>query len=98
MDYSFFFMLQPEVLLRRIGRSAFTQKSFEDFQNQGPCVSPTSTYPKLRYPALRQSPLIVLHLAGFQLCCMMIKCAFTQKKFRKTYFQKIETVIRLYTN
>lgn len=66
--------------------SALTQKIFEDFQNQGPCISPTSTYPKLRYPAqgfLRESPLIVLHLASFQLCCMMIKCAFTQKSSEK---------------
>lgn len=28
---------------------------------------------------MRESPLIVLHLASVQRCCMMIKCAFTQK-------------------
>lgn len=63
-------------------RVCFNSEVFEVFQNLGPCLSPTSTYPKLRYPAqgfLRESPLIVLHLANFQLCCMMIKCAFTQK-------------------
>lgn len=73
-------------MLQRVEESALTQKIFEDFQNQGPCISPTSTYPKLRYPAqgfLRESPLIVLHLASFQLCCMMIKCAFTQKSSEK---------------
>lgn len=79
-------MLQSWVLLHRVEGSALTQRVFEDFQNQGPRISPASTYPKPRYPAqgfLRESPLIVLHLASFQLCSMMMKSAFTQKSSEK---------------
>lgn len=94
-------MLQSEVLLRRVEGSALTQKVFEDFQNPGPCLSPTSPYPMLGDPAQRvwrESSLIVLHLASFQLCSMMMKCAFTQKSSEKLkLFSKTESVINLYT-
>lgn len=102
MDYSFLFLLQSLVLFQRVGRSALTQKGFEDFQNQGPCISPTSTYPKLRYPAqgfVRESSLIVLHLASCQLCHMMIKCAFTRKSSEKLklFFKNRKSYQTLYT-
>lgn len=102
MDYSLHFLLQSLVLLQRVERSALTQKGFEDFQNQGPCISPTSTYPKLRYPAqgfVRESSLIVLHLASCQLCHMMIKCAFTRKSSEKLklFFKNRKSYQALYT-
>lgn len=80
-------------LLKGWKRSALTQKGFEDFQNQGPCIfSPTSTYPKLRYPAqgfVRESSLIVLHLASCQLCHMMIKCFYPKSSEKlKLFFEK----------
>lgn len=96
-------MLESDVFLWRAEGSAFTQ-GFEDFQNPGPCFSPTSTYPKLRYPAqavLEKALWFVLHLASFQPCCMMIKCAFTPQssekpqlfsKTSKSYHQTLYTI------